>query len=176
MLTDETVDKVTVVAFDIFGTVADMSSASWRDREAYDRHLRACRQADCWMPLKLPKDWERLPLFADSIEGIDRLRTKVRCVTLSNAPLDLQASLFDFHKLFWDFLVPVEAFQLFKPDPRVYVQACKVLQTEPSRVLMVTANEDFGDLGGSAKNGMPSQLIRGEEVPTITALAERFGV
>ena len=63
-----------VIAFDVFGTVFDLSSTPRGEVAAYAQHLRTCRERCCWLPLDLPASWRSLPAHPDAAEGIRRLR------------------------------------------------------------------------------------------------------
>lgn len=161
-----------VIAFDVFGTVVDFSGAHREDVRAYARHIAQPE----WSPLTLPASWEHLPPHPDSVVGINRLRQKFFVVTCSNGPLGLLAKLSKNAGIAWDAIVPLELNRVFKTRPKAYLTVCEVLGVEPKDVMMVTANETFGDLEAARALGMTPQLIRGTSpVPTITALADRLG-
>lgn len=161
-----------VIAFDLFGTVFDLTGVDRQEIRDYAAHIRKPE----WSPLVLPKSWESLPAFADSRDGMMRLRSGFIVVTCSNAPLALQTRLLKNADIKFDAIVPLEINRVFKPATAAYITLYEALKFEPNEVLMVTANEHFGDLEGSALVGMPSQLIRsGKGNPkTIIELAERL--
>jgi 2-haloalkanoic acid dehalogenase type II len=160
-----------VIAFDVFGTVFDLSSIDRQEVRDYARHIRQTE----WQPLKLPAHWERLPAHPDSREGIERLRQNHIVVTCSNGPLGLLAKLSKHNGISWDAIIPLELNRVYKPNQRAYMTVCQVLNVQPTDVMMVTANKDFGDLEASAKLGMKPMLIRdgdGDGPKTIIELAE----
>lgn len=162
---------IKVIAFDVFGTVFDLSVANRQDIKDYANHIHK----DEWSPLKLPKEWETLPAHADSAEGIAQLRKKFIVVTCSNGPLGLLTKLSKHNGVQWDAIIPLEMNKVFKPNPKAYMTVCEFLDVKPEEVLMVTANEKFGDLEASKKLGMESILIRNGDGPkTIIELAERL--
>lgn len=171
---------IRVIAFDVFGTLVDMSGVDRSDLKAYAAHLRTCRETGTWSPLNLPGSWRFRPAHPDSADGITLLRRKFKVVTCSNAPLELQDALLSHNGIDVDAIVPIEANRAFKPNPLAYRTVCQVVRCNPEDVLMVTANsrrtEDFNDLEGAKDVGMDSILIRGEEVPTVIDLARRLGV
>lgn len=150
---------VKVIAFDTFGTVFDLGGVPPSEVRAYARHIRQ----PVWSPLALPAHWEWLPAHPDAAEGISRLRERFLVVTCSNGPLGLLAKLSKFNDIHWDAIIPLEMNRVFKPNPVAYLTVCDVLGVEPSTVLMVTANEKFGDLEASRAVGMKSILIRGAD-------------
>lgn len=158
---------IQVIAFDVFGTVFDLSGVDRQEIKDYAAHLRKPE----WSPLHLPKSWETLPAHADSASGIARLRERYTVVTCSNGPLGLLAKLSKHNGISWDAIIPLELNRVFKPKPQAYLTVCQVMGVEPENVLMVTTNKDFGDLEASVAVGMKSVLIRDEEIPTIPHLA-----
>ena len=161
-----------VIAFDVFGTVFDLSGIDRDEVRDYVRHIREPE----WRPLTLPESWRNIPAHPDAAEGIQRLRTKHAVVTLSNGPVSLLVELSKRAGIDWDALVPIELAHVYKPRLDAYRVACDLMRVPPDRVLMVTANATFGDLEASAAVGMQSILIRGLDGPrTIIELAERLG-
>lgn len=157
-----------VIAFDVFGTVFDLSGVNREEIKSYAQHIRKPE----WEPLKLPSHWASLPAHPDAAEGIARLREKFFVVTCSNGPLGLLAKLSKHNGITWDAIIPLELNKVYKPNPKAYMTVCEVLDVEPNEVIMVTANEKFGDLEGSRRIGMEAILIRNEVFPTIISLAE----
>lgn len=161
-----------VIAFDLFGTVFDFSGTPRNEIKDYAAQIRQPE----WAPLILPKSWENMPAFADSAEGITKLRTTFFVVTCSNALLGLQAKMCKHAGISFDALIPIELNRVYKPTPKAYMTICGVLKVDPQDVLMVTANKDFGDLEASKALGMESVLIRDGDGPkTIIELAELLG-
>lgn len=157
-----------VIAFDVFGTVFDLSVAPHQEIKDYAKHIRQPE----WAPLHLPKSWETLPAHKDSAKGIAMLREQFIVVTCSNGPLGLLTKLSKYNNVSWDAIIPLELNKVFKPNPKAYLTVCEVLDILPSEMMMVTANKDFGDLEAASKLGMQAQLIRGSsEVKDIIELA-----
>lgn len=163
---------VTVLAFDVFGTVFDLSGVARQELRDYAAHIRKPE----WTPLRFPANWEHLPPHPDSAQGIERLRQKFLVVTCSNGPLGMMTRLSKNGGIRWDAIIPLELNRVFKPNPFAYLTVCEVLGVEPAAVMMVTANEKFGDLEASKSLGMTPMLIRGETGPkTILDLADTLG-
>ncbi len=104
-----------VIAFDVFGTVFDLSSVDKRDIKAYIDHIRR----PTWQPLVLPEYWETLPAHPDAAEGIARLRKKFTVVTCSNGPLHLLTKLSKHNSISWDAIVPLELNRVSNRIPRL---------------------------------------------------------
>lgn len=166
--------KVKVVAFDLFGTVFDMSGV---DREEIREYVRQLKLPE-WQPLKLPSHWDNVPAHRDAEEGICMLRHQVKhVVTCSNGPLGTMYRMSRNALIEWDLIIPLEINRVYKTNPKAYMTVCEVLNCEPQDVLMVTANETFGDLEASRALGMQAVLIRGDsEIEDIVQLAERLRV
>jgi 2-haloacid dehalogenase len=159
-----------IIAFDVFNTVFDLAGVPRDEIKAYADHIRQPE----WSPLVLPKSWETLPAHPDSQSGIARLREKFMVVTMSNGPLGLLSKVSKHNGISWDAIIPLEMKKVFKPNPAAYMTICEVFGVNPSDVVMVTANEHFGDIEASRSLGMRPVLIRGEYCKDINALANLF--
>lgn len=165
-------DKIKVIAFDVFGTVFDLSGVNKQEIRDYANHISQPE----WSPLKLPESWEHLPVHPDSVEGINRLRKKYIVVTCSNGPLGMLTKLSKNNGVQWDAIIPLELNKVFKTNPRAYMTVCEVLDVKPENVAVCTANEFFGDLEASASLGMIPILIRKEGgIKDIIDLATLLG-
>lgn len=165
--------SIKVVAFDVFGTVFDLSGVPRKELKAYAAHIRQPE----WSPLVLPSHWERLSAHPDSAEGVNRLRSRYAVVTCSNGPLGLLAKLSKYNGVQWDAIIPLELNRVFKPNPAAYLTVCEVMGVAPGEVLLVTANRTFGDLEAASALGMQAQLIRDVGCPQdIIELARMMGV
>lgn len=165
---------IKVIAFDVFGTVFDLSQVQKNEIKEYIRHIKQ----DEWQPLTLPKSWEDLQAHPDATEGLTRLRSKYMVVTCSNGPLGLLAKMSKNNRIEWDAIIPLELNKVYKTNPAAYMTVCEVLDVKPSEVMMVTSNKDFGDLEVSASLGMKPQLVdrhEGTSPTTIVELAELLG-
>lgn len=80
-----------------------------------------------------------------------------RTIALSNASHNLFSYIQLTHHLF-ELALSSTDFGAFKPDPKVYLGACKHLLVEPSEVLMVASHEF--DLRGASACGLPTALVK----------------
>lgn len=148
---------IKLIAFDVFGTVFDLSGVPRQEIRDYAAHIRQPE----WSPLVLPKSWEVLPAYPDSPSGIALLRSLgFMVVTMSNGPLGLLAKLSKHNRVSWDAITPLEMRRVYKPNPTAYMMLCDVYDVKPAEVLMVTANEKFGDLEAAEALGMNTAWIR----------------
>lgn len=162
---------IKVIAFDVFNTVVDLSSVPRQEVIEYAHHIRKPE----WSPLTLPKSWESLPAFPDSLEGLRLLSPRFEIVTCSNGSLPMLYRLSRRNGIQWSTIVPLEINRVYKPNPAAYMTVCEVCGVEPHEVAMVTANKDFGDLEASQSLGMLPILIRNPGCPqTLVELAEMF--
>ncbi len=157
-----------VIAFDVFGTVFNLTGVPKNEIRDYISHIGQKE----WSPLRLPDSWATLPAHPDAAQGIEMLRKKFFVVTCSNGPLGLLAKLSKHNSISWDAIIPLELNRVFKPAPEAYMTVCETLDFQPHEVTMVTANKTFGDLEGSRRIGMEAILIRNETFPTIIDLAK----
>lgn len=157
-----------VIAFDCFGTIFDMASVPRDEIVAYVRHVKA----DDFTPFAFPESWWALRAFPDVVPGIRRLREAgILCVTLSNGSFELLDHISHQSGVEWSRIIDLVEFGIYKP----HVDAYRTVEAEtgiiPAESLMVTANPTFGDLEGSAAIGMPAEVIRHSNVPTVEDLA-----
>jgi HAD superfamily hydrolase (TIGR01493 family) len=165
------VNPLKLFAFDLLGTVFDMSGVDRDELRAYGRHLKDFYATGEWKPLHLPASWERLPLFQDSALGLGLLQRNYMIVTLSNAPLGLTAKMCKNAGIMFDAITPLELSRTYKTAPEAYTSLCSIYGVEPREIAMVTANKDFGDIEAARKLGMSAYLIRDEKIPTVVDLA-----
>lgn len=158
-----------VIAFDVFNTVVDLSAVPRQEVIEYAHHIRKPE----WSPLTLPRSWEDLPAFPDSVEGLRILSRKFEIVTCSNGPAPMLYRLSRRNGISWSAIVPLELRQVYKPNPAAYLSVCDFCGVAPEEMAMVTANKDFGDIEAATALGMQSFLIRNPGCPqTIIELAE----
>lgn len=159
---------IKVVMFDLFNTVFDMKGINTDEIRDYVNQVKADFDSDVfqeWKPLSLPAHWSKLPAFPDSRPGIEKLKQKFTVVTMSNAPLGLQGQLSRNSGISWHMTIPLELKRTYKPKPAAYQMVIDLLGVKPEQVLMVTANETFGDLEAARALGMKAVLIRSETGP-----------
>jgi 2-haloacid dehalogenase len=84
--------------------------------------------------------WHRLKPWNDVILGLTDLRRKYVLSTLSNGNVSLLVDMAKRAGLPWDLIMSAELFHHFKTDPEVYLGAAKMLDCEPSEVMLVAAH------------------------------------
>lgn len=101
--------------------------------------------------------WHRLDPWPDAVPGLLRLRRRHTVCTLSNGNLGLLADMAKRAGLPWDLILSAEVFGRYKPDPEVYLGACRVFDLQPREMLMVAAHRD--DLAGARRAGCATAYV-----------------
>ncbi len=100
--------------------------------------------------------WERLDPWPDSLEGLQRLRSRFRVATLSNANLAMQIRM--NNGLPWDRLMAPDSVEVYKPHPRLYCHGLQTLGLPGHQVMMVAAH--LFDLEAAKRMGYRTAFIR----------------
>lgn len=162
---------IKLIAFDVFGTVFDLSSIDRNEIKEYVKHVHQSQ----WEPLNLPKSWEDIKAHPDSQIGISLLRKKFTVVTLSNGPVKLLSKISKNAAISWDMIIPIEMAKVYKPNIEAYKILISLFGIKPEEIAMVTANETFGDLEAAKQLGMKPILIRGNSsIKNIIELYEEI--
>ena len=138
--------------------------APWRDLDSLqretlagvlDRHGITLSAAD---RETLVGGWRRLRPWPDSREGLDRLRRNHVTATLSNGHVALLADLLKFAGLRVDAVLSAQLAGGYKPDPKVYRTALRLLDCQPEDAGMVAAHGS--DLRAAVALGLRPIFIR----------------
>ena len=105
----------------------------------------------------LNRIWHRLSPWPDSIEGLASLKARYIVSTLSNGGVGLLVNMAKFGGLPWDCVLSSEMFGRYKPDPRVYAGAARLLGLAPGEVGMVAAHGH--DLLGAQAAGLRTIFV-----------------
>jgi 2-haloacid dehalogenase len=105
----------------------------------------------------LNRVWHRLDPWADSVEGITRLKSRFTVCTLSNGNIGLLTNMAKRAGLPWDCVLSAEVFRAYKPDPATYLGVAKVFDLKPEEVMLVAAHHD--DLAGARACGLRTAYI-----------------
>jgi 2-haloacid dehalogenase len=101
--------------------------------------------------------WHRLNPWADTVEGLTRLKSKFTIVTLSNGNLGLLADMAKNAGLPWDLVLSAEVFRHYKPDPETYLGVAETFDVHPEQVMLVAAHKD--DLVAANACGLQTAFI-----------------
>lgn len=85
--------------------------------------------------------WHRLDVWKDVPAGLRLLRKSVLQATLSNGNVSLLIDLCRNGDMVFDTILSGEIFGSYKPDPKVYLGAAKMLGVKPEETAMVAARE-----------------------------------
>lgn len=88
----------------------------------------------------LNRAWHRLAPWADSVEGLSRLKTRYAITTLSNGNFSLLVDLARHARLPWDCVISAELFGHYKPDPETYLGTARLLDLAPAELMLVAAH------------------------------------
>jgi 2-haloacid dehalogenase len=105
----------------------------------------------------LNRAWHRLDPWPDVPAGLAALRRARPCATLSNGNVSLLVDLARHGGYDWDAVFSAELFGHYKPDPEVYLGACRLFDLPPHAVLMVAAHPS--DLRAAAAAGLRTAYI-----------------
>jgi 2-haloacid dehalogenase len=84
--------------------------------------------------------WHRLQPWADSVEGLSRLKRRYTITTLSNGNFSLLTNMAKHAGLPWDCVISAELFGHYKPDPQAYHGTAKLLGIDISELMLVAAH------------------------------------
>jgi 2-haloacid dehalogenase len=101
--------------------------------------------------------WHRLRPWPDVIEGLERLKTRYIIGTLSNGNVGLLTRMAKNAGLPWDVILGAETARAYKPLPEAYLASARILNLEPSRVMLVAAHN--GDLAAAAACGLRTAFV-----------------
>ena len=105
----------------------------------------------------LNRVWHRLKPWADTVEGLLKLKQNYTIVTLSNGNLGLLADMAKNAGLPWDLILSAEVFRHYKPDPETYLGVCQIFDRKPQEVMLVAAHKD--DLQAAHACGLQTAFV-----------------
>ncbi len=105
----------------------------------------------------LNRVWHRLQPWPDAIPELTHMRKRFVLATLSNGNVALLLNMAKYSALPWDCILSAELVQAYKPDPRVYQMAVKLLGLRSHEVMMVAAHQE--DLRAAQVQGMQAVFV-----------------
>lgn len=108
----------------------------------------------------LNRAWHRLNPWPDTVEGMQRLKSRFMLTSLSNGNLGLLANMAKHAALPWDLILSAEVFHHYKPDPETYLGVADIFELQPDQVMLVAAHED--DLDAAKACGLQTAFVRRE--------------
>lgn len=117
----------------------------------------------------LNRVWHRLDPWADSVEGLTRLKRRFVITPLSNGNFSLLTNMAKRAGLPWDCIVSAELFHHYKPDPETYLGAADLLGIAPDELMLVACHP--GDLRAARRAGLRTGYVERaqEQGPDVTA-------
>ncbi|MEO0327495.1 MAG: haloacid dehalogenase type II [Pseudomonadota bacterium] len=101
--------------------------------------------------------WEQLPPWADTVEGLNKIKETAIIAPCSNGSIALMTRLAKFGGLPWDCIVGAEIAQNYKPHPEAYLRSVAALGLQPDQVVMVAAHNN--DLEAARMSGLKTAFI-----------------
>ncbi len=107
-------------------------SRPWPESSAW-RWTRPCCNASTGF-------WHRLRPWPDTLAGMHALKADYWLAALSNGNTALMLDVARHARLPWDMLLCADLFGHYKPDPQVYLGACRLLDLPPQEVMLCAAH------------------------------------
>ena len=101
--------------------------------------------------------WHRLDIWDDVKQGLYDLKEGHVVTTLSNGNYKILLDLSKHAGLPWDCILSTELFGTYKPDPKVYLGAMNLLESNPEETLMVASHAY--DLDAAKSAGMKTCYV-----------------
>lgn len=101
--------------------------------------------------------WDRLDPWADARPGLERLAGRYIVSPLSNGTFAGLTRMGRHGQLPWSCIISAALFDCYKPDPRAYLGAARLLGLEPAQVMMVAAH--VPDLRAAARQGLRTAFV-----------------
>jgi 2-haloacid dehalogenase len=101
--------------------------------------------------------WHRLDPWPDTVPGLIRLKQRYLIAPLSNGNVRLLARMAKRAGMPWDLVLSGELVGGYKPDPKVYLGAARLLGLPPERVMMVAAHN--ADLAAAQALGLKTAFV-----------------
>lgn len=101
--------------------------------------------------------WHRLEPWPDSVEGLERLRSRYIVSTLSNGNIGLLTEMAKNAGIHWDCILCAETFRKYKPHPDTYLGVARTFGLEARQVMLAAAHH--GDLEQARQCGLQSAYI-----------------
>lgn len=101
--------------------------------------------------------WHRLDPWADSVEGLARLKRRYILSTFSNGSFACLVNMAKRANLPWDCIFSAEIVRHYKPDPETYLGVVALLDLQPHEVMLVAAHNY--DLRHARSHGLRTAYV-----------------
>lgn len=102
--------------------------------------------------------WFRLEAWPDFVPALNRLRAKLPCVSFTLLTPRLVMDVSRANAITWDCVISCEMIGVYKVRPEAYRTLAKLLQLDPSEVMLVACH-NF-DLDAGRKEGLKTCFVR----------------
>ncbi len=106
---------------------------------------------------KLNRAWHRLRPWCDSVEGLNRLKSKFIIATLSNGNVSLIVNMAKNAGLPWDMVLGAEVIGHYKPQAESYLKSAAMLDLPASQCMLVAAHNS--DLRAARQCGYKTAFV-----------------
>ena len=108
--------------------------------------------------------WQEMKPFPDSVPGLERLRNKFKLAVLTNGENEYASHVVkNCIRFNFDRVISVDDVGVFKPNPQVYRYAARILESEPSELMMVSAHSF--DAVGARASGYRAAYVNRYDLP-----------
>ncbi len=101
--------------------------------------------------------WHFLTPWPDAVPALHRLKAHFILGAFSNGTVRQMVDIAKFGGLPWDVIFGADMFRTYKPDPKLYLGAAKLLHLEPKHILLVAAHNQ--DLEAAGKLGLQTCFV-----------------
>ena len=105
----------------------------------------------------LNRAWHRLNPWADSVDGLTRLKRRFVITTLSNGNVSLLTNMAKRAGLPWDCVISAELFRHYKPDREAYLGCADLLDVAAGELMLVAAHPS--DLRAARDAGLMTAYV-----------------
>jgi 2-haloacid dehalogenase len=85
----------------------------------------------------IARRWHELDAWQDFVPSLVRLRSRYVCVSFTILSLSLIIDVSRRNGILWDAIIPCEMLRVYKPQPRAYQLAAKLIDVAPAEIAMV---------------------------------------
>lgn len=101
--------------------------------------------------------WHRLDAWPDFVPAVDRIRKRRAVVSFTILSVALVVDVSRRNGLVWDCVISCEMLDVYKPNGEAYLAAARLLQLDPSEILMVACHN--ADLLAAKQQGFRTAFV-----------------
>jgi 2-haloacid dehalogenase len=88
----------------------------------------------------IARRWHELDAWQDFVPALARLRTRYICVSFTILSLSLIIDVSRRNAILWDAIIPCEMLRVYKPQPRAYQLAARLIDVAPAEIVMMACH------------------------------------